>query len=62
MGFPRQEYWNGLSFPTPGDPPNPGIKPTSLASSELAGGLFTTIPPESQLLCLLMLKLLHVGQ
>ena len=26
MGFPRQEYWSGLSFPSPGDLPNPGIK------------------------------------
>ena len=25
MGFPRQEYWKGLSFPSPGDLPNPGI-------------------------------------
>ena len=25
MGFPRQEYWNGLSFPSLGDLPNPGI-------------------------------------
>jgi len=27
MGFSRQEYWNGLPCPPPGDPPNPGIKP-----------------------------------
>ena len=27
MGFPRQEYWSGLPFPTPGDLPNPGIEP-----------------------------------
>ena len=27
MGFPRQESWNGLPFPSPGDLPNPGIKP-----------------------------------
>ena len=26
MGFPRQEYWSGLLFPSPGDLPNPGIK------------------------------------
>ena len=26
MGFPRQEYWSGLPFPSPGDLPNPGIK------------------------------------
>ena len=29
IGFSRQEYWNRLSFPTPGDLPDPGIKPGS---------------------------------
>ena len=27
VGFPRQEYWSGLPFPSPGDLPDPGIKP-----------------------------------
>ena len=31
MGFSRQEYWSGLPFPSPGDLPNPGITPRSLA-------------------------------
>ena len=31
MGFSRQEYWNGLPFPSPGDLPNPGIEPRSSA-------------------------------
>ena len=31
MGFPRQEHWGGLQFPSPGDLPDPGIKPTSPA-------------------------------
>ena len=31
MGFSRQEYWSGLPFPSPGDLPNPGIKPESPA-------------------------------
>ena len=31
MGFPRKEYWSGWPFPSPGDLPNPGIKPTSPA-------------------------------
>ena len=31
MGFSRQEYWNGLPFPSPGDLSNPGIKPGSPA-------------------------------
>ena len=29
MGFPRQKYWSGLPFPSPGDLPNPGIEPQS---------------------------------
>ena len=29
MGFPRQEYWNGLPFPSPRDLPDPGIEPMS---------------------------------
>ena len=45
MGFPRQEYWSGLPFPPPGDLPDPGIEPSSLASPVLAGGFFTTVPP-----------------
>ena len=44
MEFSRQEYWNGLSFPTSGDLPHPGIKPESLESPAMAGGLFTTAP------------------
>ena len=31
MGFSRQEYWSGLPFPSPGDLPNPGVKPGSPA-------------------------------
>ena len=42
MEFPRQEYWSGLPFPSPGDLPGPGIEPVSPA---LAGGFFTTEPP-----------------
>ena len=47
MGFPRQEYWSGLPFPSPGDLPDPGIEPVSPA---LAGGSFTTKPPGKPLL------------
>ena len=32
MGFPRQEYWSGLAFPSPSDLPNPVIEPTSPSS------------------------------
>ena len=31
MEFSRQEYWNGLPFPPPGDLPDPGVEPRSLA-------------------------------
>ena len=27
IGFPKQEYWSVLPFPSPGDLPNPGIEP-----------------------------------
>ena len=42
MEFSRQEYWSGLPFPSPGDLPNPGIEPRSLAFQ--ADGL-TSEPP-----------------
>ena len=41
MGFSRQEYWNGLPCPPPGDLPDPGIKLVSLTAA-LAGGFFTS--------------------
>ena len=42
MGFFRQEYWNGLPFPSPGNLPRSGIKPVF---SALAGRFFTTESP-----------------
>ena len=42
MEFSRQEYWNGLPFPSSGDLPVLGIKPVSPTSPALAGGVFTT--------------------
>ena len=42
MGFPRQEYWSGLPFPSLGNLPNPEIEPASLA---LLGEFFTSKPP-----------------
>ena len=47
MGFSRQEYWSGLSFPSPGDLPDPGIEHMSPALqadsllTELVGKLGT---------------------
>ena len=45
MEFARQEYWSGLPIPSPGDLPDPGIKPMSLMSPALAGRFFTPEPP-----------------
>ena len=42
MGFPRQEYWSGLPFPSSGDLPDPEMETVSPA---LAGGFFATEPP-----------------
>ena len=42
MGFSKEECWSGLPYPPPGDLPDPGIEPTSLMSSALAGRFFIT--------------------
>ena len=47
MGCSRQEYWSGLSFPPPGDRPDPGIKP---ASPVLQVDSLPFEPPEKVLL------------
>ena len=41
LGFPRQEYWSGFPFSSPGDLPNTGVKPKSPA---LAEGCFPAEP------------------
>ena len=51
--FSRQEYWSGLLFPSPGDLPNPGIKP---ASPALAGSFFAVeLPGKPMSLCMCVL-------
>ena len=45
MGFSRQEYWSGLSFPPPADRPDPWVEPISPSGPALAGRFFTTEPP-----------------
>ena len=42
MGFSKQEYWSGLPFPSPGDLPDPGIKPWPHA---LQADALTSEPP-----------------
>ena len=44
MAFSRQEYWSELPFPTPGDLPDPWVKPVSFTSLALTGGFVTTAP------------------
>ena len=54
MGFPRQKYWSGLAFSTPGDLPDPGIEPKSAGKtivltiwifvSEVMSLLFNMLP------------------
>ena len=41
LEFSKQEYWSDLPLPTPGDLPDPGIKPVSLASLALVDRFFT---------------------
>ena len=59
MEYSRQEYWNGLPFPSPGDLPNPRIESASLVDPEMAGGFFTTEPP-IMLLAILYIYLLTI--
>ena len=42
MEFPRQEYWSGIAFTSPGDLPEQGNR---LTSPPLAGVSFATEPP-----------------
>ena len=44
MGFSRQEYWNGLPFPSPGDLPEPG---TELGSPALQADSLPSKPPRN---------------
>ena len=44
MGLPRQEYWSGLPFPSPGNLPDQGLNPYLLQVSCIAGGFFTPEP------------------
>ena len=56
MGFPGQEYWSGLPFPTPGDLPHPGIKPVSPAALALQVDSLPLSHVEAPIICLLNYK------
>ena len=45
MEFPSEEYWSGLPFPSPGDLPDPEIKPMSLASPAPQMNSLPLVPP-----------------
>ena len=47
MGFPRQEYWSGSPFPSPGDVPDPGIEP---GCPTLEADTLTSEPPGKPLI------------
>ena len=46
MGFSRQEHWSGLPFPSPGDLPDPGIKPVSPLLQADSLPLATAVKPK----------------
>ena len=49
LGFPRQEYWNGLPFSPPGDLPHSGIEQMSSVSPALQADPLPTEPSEKPL-------------
>ena len=57
LEFPRQEYWSGFLFPSPGDLPNPGIEITSPA---LAGRFFITEPPGKLIIIVIVGLILNI--
>ena len=60
MEFSRQEYWNGLPFPPPGDL-NPGTHTVSHATPALAGRFFTTVPHGKPIVIKLLTSLSRLG-
>ena len=61
MGFPRQEYWSGLPFPSLGDLPDPGIElwsPTLQADTLPSEPLTKYMGKEKRLYILSLLKLI----
>ena len=44
LGFSRQEYWSGLPFPSPGDPPKPGSSPSLLRALHWQARSFPLVP------------------
>ena len=57
MGFPRQDYWSRLPFPSPGDLSNPGIKPESPALASEPVGLTRKEKKQQRLMNILSMEL-----
>ena len=57
MGFFRQEYWNGLPFPLPGDLPSSGIKPISPAFPALQADSLPLSHREAHYMCYVCLHM-----
>ena len=57
MGFLSQDHWSGLPFPSPGDLPNPGIKPKSPALQ--VDSLLSEPPGKPQITCERGIIILH---
>ena len=50
MGFPKQEYWSGLPFPTPGDLPDLGVELVSRMAPALQVDSLPAEPSEGQVI------------
>ena len=59
--LPRQEYWSGLLCPSPGDLPDSGIEPTTLASSELQADSLPAEPMEKPINIQMSKCIRHMG-
>ena len=59
MAFSKQEYWSGLPFLSPGDPPDPGIEPGSPA---LQADTLPSEPPGKQKILKMKLKTIRSNQ
>ena len=60
-GISQARILEWVAFPPPGDPPDPGIEPTSLVSPALAGQFFTAMPPGKPR-CVLSVQFSSVAQ
>ena len=58
MGFPRQEYWSGLPFPSPGDLPHLGIEPPSPVSPALQADSLPAEPSGKHYFAVLQISLM----